>query len=146
MRVIPFLFSLVLFANATVVPSKSAQKRPNILFIFTDDHCQQALSAYDPSKITTPNMDRIANEGMRFSRYYVTNSICGPSRAVIQTGKYSHLNGFYRNGIHFDGSQQTFPKLLRAEGYQTAIVGKWHLASTPQGYDNFDVLIGQGPY
>ena len=101
---------------------------------------------YDPSNITTINIDRIANEGKRFSRCYVTNSIYGPSRAVIQTGKYSHLNGFYRNGIHFDGSQQTFPKLLRPEGYQTAIVGKWHLASTPQGYDHFDVLIGQGPY
>jgi arylsulfatase A-like enzyme len=83
---------------------------------------------------------------MRFTRCYVTNSICGPSRAVIQTGKYSHLNGFVRNGNTFNGDQQTFPKLLRANGYQTAIVGKWHLKSTPQGYDYFDVLIGQGPY
>ena len=123
-----------------------AEDRPNILFIFTDDHCEQALSAYDPTRITTPHLDRLANEGMRFTRCYVTNSICGPSRAVIQTGKYSHLNGFYRNGIHFDGSQRTFPKLLQSAGYQTAVVGKWHLASTPVGYDYFDVLIGQGPY
>ena len=93
-----------------------------------------------------PNLDRIANEGMRFDRCYVTNSICGPSRAVIQTGKYSHLNGFIRNGNRFDGDQQTFPKLLQSAGYQTAVVGKWHLASTPQGYDYYDILKGQGPY
>ena len=91
-------------------------------------------------------MDRIANGGMKFTRCHVTNSICGPSRAVIQTGKYSHLNGFIRNGNTFNGDQQTFPKLLQKAGYQTAIVGKWHLKSTPQGYDYFDVLIGQGPY
>ena len=114
--------------------SHAADAPPNIVFIFTDDHCEQALSAYDPSRITTPNLDRIANEGMRFDRCYVTNSICGPSRAVIQTGKYSHLNGFIRNGNRFNGDQQTFPKLLQAHGYQTAVVGKWHLASTPQGY------------
>jgi len=121
-------------------------KRPNILFIFTDDHCEQALSAYDPKRITTPNMDRIAKGGMKFTRCHVTNSICGPSRAVIQTGKYSHLNGFLTNGDTFNGNQQTFPKLLRKAGYQTAIVGKWHLKSTPQGFDYFDVLVGQGPY
>ena len=126
--------------------SHAADPPPNIVFIFTDDHCEQALSAYDPSRITTPNLDRIANEGMRFDRCYVTNSICGPSRAVIQTGKYSHLNGFIRNGNRFNGDQQTFPKLLQAHGYQTAVVGKWHLASTPQGYDYYDVLKGQGPY
>jgi arylsulfatase A-like enzyme len=91
-------------------------------------------------------MDRIAKEGLLFTRCYVTNSICGPSRAVIQTGKYSHLNGFIRNGNRFDSSQQTFPKLLQASGYQTAVIGKWHLATTPQGYDYYDVLKGQGPY
>jgi arylsulfatase A-like enzyme len=124
----------------------AADDRPNIVFIFTDDHCEQALSAYDPARITTPNLDRIAQEGMRFDRCYVTNSICGPSRAVIQTGKYSHLNGFVRNGNKFNGDQPTFPKMLRATGYQTAVIGKWHLASTPQGYDYYDVLKGQGPY
>ncbi len=123
-----------------------ADARPNIVFIFTDDHCQQALSAYDPSRMTTPNMDRIAKEGMLFERCYVTNGICGPSRAVIQTGKYSHLNGFMTNGQTFNGDQQTFPKLLQKAGYQTAVVGKWHLGSTPQGYDYYDVLKGQGPY
>ncbi|MFK8111374.1 MAG: sulfatase [Rubripirellula sp.] len=123
-----------------------AADRPNIVFIFTDDHCEQALSAYDPSRVSTPNMDRIAKEGMRFDRCYVTNSICGPSRAVIQTGKYSHLNGFIRNGNQFNGDQQTFPKLLQAAGYQTAVIGKWHLGTTPQGYDYYDVLQGQGAY
>ncbi len=120
--------------------------RPNILFIFSDDHCQQALSAYDDSRIVTPNMDRIAKEGMRFNKCYCTNGICGPSRAVIQTGKYSHANGFLHNGNRFNGDQQTFPKLLRTAGYQTAVIGKWHLESTPQGFDYYDILIGQGPY
>ncbi|MDF1825591.1 MAG: sulfatase [Verrucomicrobiales bacterium] len=123
-----------------------AGDQPNILFIFTDDHCEQALSAYDDTRIATPNLDRIANDGMKFTRCYVTNGICGPSRAVIQTGKYSHLNGFIRNGNTFDGSQQTFPKLMRGAGYETAVIGKWHLKSTPQGFDYFDVLVGQGPY
>ena len=133
-------FALSLAADAP------AAKRPNILFIFTDDHCEQAISAYGSDRIKTPHLDRIANEGMRFRRCYVSNAICGPSRAVIQTGKYSHLNGFVRNGNYFDGKQQTFPKLLQKAGYQTAVVGKWHLGSTPQGYDYYDVLQGQGPY
>ncbi len=138
------LIATLLFCLA--VTSATAAERPNIVFIFTDDHCQQALSAYDDTRIVTPNMDRIAKEGMLFNRCYVTNGICGPSRAVIQTGKYSHLNGFIRNGNKFNGDQQTFPKLLQKAGYQTAVVGKWHLATTPQGYDYYDVLKGQGPY
>ncbi len=129
------------FAKAT-----TGQGRPNIILIFTDDHCEQALSAYDPSRVTTPNMDRIAKEGIRFNRCYVTNSICGPSRAVILTGKYSHLNGFLRNGNTFNGEQQTFPKLLQKAGYTTAMLGKWHLGSTPTGFDHYEVLLGQGPY
>lgn len=133
--------SFLLLAGSVV-----AQDRPNIVFIFTDDHCTQALSAYDDSRMVTPNMDRIAEGGMRFDRCYVTNGICGPSRAVIQTGKYSHLNGFMTNGQTFNADQQTFPKLLQKAGYQTAVVGKWHLKATPQGYDYYDVLIGQGPY
>ena len=120
--------------------------RPNILFVFTDDHCVQAISAYGSKVNKTPNMDRLAREGMMFHNCFVTNSICGPSRAVILSGKYSHLNGFIRNGNTFDGSQRTFPKLLRKAGYQTAIVGKWHLKSTPTGFDSFNVLLGQGPY
>lgn len=126
--------------------SNEKSNPPNILFIFTDDHCVQAISSYGSKLIETPNMDRIANEGMRFERCYVTNSICGPSRAVIQTGKYSHLNGKMTNRGAFDSTQQTFPKLLQKAGYQTAIIGKWHLRSIPTGFDHFDVLKGQGPY
>ena len=121
-------------------------KRPNILFIFTDDHGYQAISAYGSNRNKTPNIDRIASEGVRFENCFVTNSICGPSRAVILTGKHSHINGFMTNGDRFNGEQQTFPKLLQKNGYQTAIFGKWHLKSDPTGFDIWKVLLGQGPY
>ena len=127
----------------------NAAERPNILFFFTDDHALKALSAYGGplARIApTPNLDRIAREGMLFRHCLVTNSICGPSRAVVLTGKYSHLNGHRTNKESFDGSQQTVSKLLQAVGYQTAIVGKWHLKSTPTGFDHFEVLKGQGQY
>ena len=124
----------------------AAETRPNILFIFTDDHAYQSIGAYGSNRNETPNMDRLADEGMRFTNCCVTNSICGPSRAVIQTGKYSHLNGFVDNNSRFDNTQQTFPKLLQKAGYQTAIVGKWHLVSEVTGFDYSEVLIGQGPY
>ena len=123
--------------------SVSAAKQPNILFMFTDDHALQAISAYGGPFQTiapTPNLDRIAKEGMLFNNCLVTNSICAPSRAVVLTGKYSHLNGQRTNKDRFDGSQQTAPKLLRKAGYQTAIVGKWHLKSTPTGFDHYEVL------
>src|SRR5690606_5489833 len=94
----------------------------------------------------TPNLDRIANEGMLFENAFCTNSLCGPSRAVILTGKHSHINGFKDNRSRFDPSQQTFPKLLQKAGYQTAVIGKWHLVSEPQGFDYHEILIGQGPY
>lgn len=124
-------------------------KRPNILFLFTDDHALNALSAYGGplAKLApTPHLDRIAKEGMLFRHCLVSNSICAPSRAVILTGKHSHLNGQRTNKDTFDGSQQTAPKLLQQAGYQTAIVGKWHLKSTPTGFDHFEVLKGQGQY
>ncbi|MCM8542099.1 MAG: sulfatase [Lentisphaeraceae bacterium] len=138
------LYSVLLLSCFFAVLAED--KRPNIVFIFSDDHAYQAISAYGSKINQTPNIDRIAAEGMIFNKCYVTNSICGPSRAVIQTGKHSHLNGFYRNGLTFNGDQQTFPKLLQKAGYQTAIIGKWHLKSVPQGYDYSEVLIGQGPY
>src|SRR5262245_6633129 len=123
---------------------------PDIVCIFSDDPAYQAVSAYGhPLKLLeTPNIDRIAREGMRFDRCLVPNSICGPSRATVLTGKYSHKNGFYNNegGNKFDGSQTTFPKLLHAAGYQTAIVGKWHLQTDPTGFDYWHILPGQGIY
>lgn len=124
----------------------AAERRPNILFIFTDDHASHALSSYGSKVNTTPNLDRIADEGMLFRNCFCTNSICGPSRAVILTGKHSHLNGFLHNGNRFDGSQQTFPKLMQTAGYQTAMIGKWHLGTDPTGFDEWQILIGQGPY
>ena len=123
-----------------------SRARPNILFVFADDHASHAISAYGSLINQTPNIDRLAEEGMLFRNAFVTNSICAPSRAVILTGKHSHLNGVYTNREHFDGEQVTFAKLLRAAGYQTAIVGKWHLKSEPTGFDHWEILPGQGTY
>ncbi len=119
---------------------------PNILYIMSDDHGYQAISAYNETLIKTPNLDRLANEGVIFRNSFVTNSICGPSRAVMLTGKHSHVNGMPDNSSKFDGSQQTFPKLLQKAGYQTAMVGKWHLKSDPTGFDYWNILPGQGQY
>ena len=129
-------------------------ERPNIVFIMSDDHAVSAVSAYNDwlSKVApTPNIDRIAENGMLMTRTFNTNSICGPSRASILTGKYSHVNGFFKNekGGDFDGSQMTFPKLFQSAGYETAIVGKWHLGTNPTGFDYSKVMInwgGQGTY
>ena len=135
------LLALVAFGSAA-----AAADRPNILFIFSDDHAYQAVSAYGSGLNETPNIDRLATEGVRFDRCYVTNSLCGPSRACILTGKYSHKNGFCTNRDVFDNRQTTFPKLLQTAGYQTAIIGKWHLITEPKGFDHWEVLPGQGRY
>ena len=124
-----------------------AQVRYNVLYIMTDDHTAQMMSCYDRTHVSTPNLDRIAQDGVRFVNSYVANSLSGPSRACMITGKHSHANGFTNNehGV-FDGSQQTMPKLLQAAGYSTALIGKWHLVSTPTGFDHYEIIPGQGEY
>ena len=145
----PKLLLLTSLSFLAYVLNAAKDERPNILFIFTDDHALNALSAYGGplAKLApTPHLDRIAKEGMLFRHCLVSNSICAPSRAVILTGKHSHLNGQRTNKDTFDGSQQTVSKLLQRAGYQTAIVGKWHLKSTPTGFHHYEVLKGQGQY
>jgi arylsulfatase A-like enzyme len=131
------------------IANSAGDERPNILYIMSDDHAANAVSCYG-SELSryapTPNIDRIAGEGMRVDNCFCTNSICAPSRAVILTGQYSHLNGLSTNFESFDCSQRTFPKLLRQAGYQTAMIGKWHLRCEPTGFDYWNVLPGQGAY
>lgn len=121
-------------------------KRPNIIFMMSDDHAYQAISAYSDRLIQTPNIDRIAKEGMLFTNACVTNSICAPSRAVILTGKHSHVNGKTDNHFPFDTTQVTFPQYLQKAGYQTAMFGKLHFGNSPKGFDEFKILPGQGTY
>ncbi len=126
-----------------------AADRPNILFIFSDDHAPHEIGAYNgwlKSVNPTPEIDRLAAEGMVFENSFCTNSICGPSRAVIMSGLHSHKNGFMNNGNSFDWGQQIFPKLLQKAGYTTALYGKSHLKGRPQGFDDWQVLPGQGLY
>ncbi|MEQ1853023.1 MAG: sulfatase [Chthoniobacteraceae bacterium] len=142
------LILLALAPLLALAATAAEATKPNIILLFADDLTSQAISAYKhPLKLLeTPGMDRLAREGMLFDRAVVPNSICGPSRAVILTGKYSHVNGFVRNGNRFDGAQQTFPKLLQKAGYQTAVIGKWHLETDPTGFDHWHILPGQGIY
>lgn len=128
------------------VVSTAAQTRPNIVFIFSDDHALQAIGAYGSKVNRTPHIDRLAHEGALYVNSFCANSICGPSRACILTGKHSHLNGFLRNGDRFDGEQTTFPKILSNAGYHTAMIGKWHLGTNPTGFDYWEILPGQGSY
>ncbi len=140
----PYLV-LATLCVACLTPFASAAPRPNILFIFSDDHAQNAISAYGSKVNTTPHLDRLARGGARFTNSFVTNSICTPSRATLLTGQYSHLNGvpvFNR----FDGSRDTVAKHLQAGGYHTGMIGKWHLGSDPTGFDRWIVLPGQGQY
>jgi len=120
--------------------------RPNIIFIMSDDHAYQAISAYQDNLIVTPNIDRIAQQGMLFNNACVTNSICAPSRATILTGKHTHLNGKIDNRMPFDTTNITFPLLFQQAGYQTAMFGKLHFGNNPKGIDDFLILPGQGNY
>ena len=144
-----FCLALAPMAAAAPSPTDAAEGRPNILFVFSDDHAPHAIGAYDgwlKSVNPTPNIDQLAAEGMLFENSFCTNSICGPSRAVILSGKHSHKNGFMNNGNSFDWNQQTFAKILQEDGYQTALYGKSHLKGKPQGFDDWKVLPGQGLY
>ena len=147
---IPLFLAFFCFSCKEEPSRKIAKKqKPNILFIMADDHAMQAISAYNypiSQLAPTPNIDRIAKNGALFRHAFVTNSICGPSRAVILTGKYSHINGFRQNGDSFDGSQATLPKMLKKAGYQTALTGKWHLNAYPEGFDYWNILVDQGQY
>jgi len=125
---------------------KARADRPNIVFIMSDDHAYQAISAYSDKLIQTPNIDRIANEGMLFTNASVTNSICAPSRATILTGKHTHIHGKIDNIFPFDTTNVTFPQILHDNGYQTAMFGKLHFGNSPKGFDEFKILPGQGDY
>src|SRR6185503_3212329 len=139
---IPFLLIAIIFSSLLY-----AQQRPNIVFVLSDDHAYQAISAYGFGINHTPNIDKLAREGVLFRNAFVNNSLCAPSRASFITGKYSHINGIQGNrDLVFDGSQETFPKLLHNVGYQTAMIGKWHLISDPTGFDYWNILPGQGDY
>ena len=147
-----FLKTAACGAAAMMLPgllhaAAAAGQRPNILYIMSDDHAAHAVGAYGSAINKTPNLDKLASQGMKFENAFCTNALCGPSRATLLTGKYNHLNGFRSNsGEIFDGSQQTFPKLLQAAGYSTAVIGKWHLESDPTGFDYWCILPGQGVY
>ena len=136
--------------NAANENCQTQEGRPNIIFIMSDDHARQAMSIYGHpiGKIApTPNIDKIGHEGAVFYNNYCCNSISGPSRAAVLTGKHSHKNGFMRNGNKgFDGSQQTLPKILQENGYETALIGKWHLISKPTGFNHWMILNDQGDY
>ena len=132
--------------DASEADGQESRKPLNIIYIMSDDHSYQTIGAYGHGLIETPNIDRLADSGMIFTQSFVANSISGPSRACLLTGKHSHKNGFTDNTRTFDGSQQTFPKLLRQAGYETAVIGKWHLTSDPTGFDYWNILIGQGQY
>ena len=149
----PLFLSLAGVAAISSLSSCSSTQRAdgkkslNIVYIMTDDHTAQMMSCYDKRNVETPNLDRIAADGVRFTNSFVANSLSGPSRACMLTGKHSCANKFYDNSTCvFDGSQQTFPKLLQKAGYETALIGKWHLESLPTGFDYWKIVPGQGDY
>ena len=145
-KVIQVIVGVLFLFPITTKAQRSKTKRPNIIFIMSDDHAYQAISAYDDKLIQTPNIDRLAKEGMLFTNASVTNSICAPSRATILTGKHTHINGKIDNYFPFDTTQVTFPQIFKKNGYKTAMFGKLHFGNNPKGVDEFMILPGQGNY
>ncbi len=143
-KIIPLLLIACLLVGCADKPQEKTP--PNIIFIMSDDHAYQAISAYSDHLIRTPQIDRLAEEGMLFNNACVTNSICAPSRATILTGKHCHLHGKIDNKFPFDTTQTTFPQLFQEAGYQTAMFGKLHFGNNPKGIDEFKILPGQGNY
>ncbi len=135
----------VLLGTLTAIPAQSKQA-PNILFVLATDHATHAISAYGSKLNQTPNIDRLATTGMRFENCFCTNALGAPSRAVILTGKHSHRNRQITDVERFDGGQPTFPQLLQANGYQTALIGEWLLKSPPTGFDHWEVLTSRAAY
>ncbi|WP_299801037.1 sulfatase [uncultured Maribacter sp.] len=145
-KLIVAVLGILFLLPITVEAQKSKKKKPNIIFIMSDDHAYQAISAYDDKLLNTPNIDRLAKEGMLFTNASVTNSICAPSRATILTGKHTHINGKVDNYFPFDTTQVTFPQIFKQNGYKTAMFGKLHFGNNPKGVDEFMILPGQGNY
>jgi len=145
-RIFSCFISFSISVSAVYAQSAKQNNKPNVIIIMSDDHAYQTVSAYGSKLIQTPHIDRIAREGMLMRQAAVTNAVCSPARAVILTGKYSHMNGMKDNGTYFDGTQQTLPKIFGATGYRTAMMGKWHLFSTPTGFDDWNILPDQGNY
>ena len=143
-KLLTLLFITVPCISYAPKQDEHTNERPNIIYIMSDDHAYQAISAYGYGLNNTPNIDRLADQGVMFMRSCVTNSICAPSRAVLLTGKHSFVNGKVDNMQSFNWDQDNFPKLLQASGYQTAMIGKIHLNGLPQGFDFSMVLPGQG--
>src|SRR5687768_7717148 len=151
----PALFLLLLSCTSHVppaIPAAASTARPNIVFFLADDHAAHAISAYQRhlkygiDLPPTPNLDRLAADGMLFVNSFVTNSICGPARATVLTGQYGHINGVMTNTEPLHPTSVTFPKLMKSAGYETALFGKWHLKTRPEGFDRYEILAGQGPY
>ena len=140
----------LLLASSAMASVAAEDARPNILFIFSDDHANQAISSYNPTLGHTPNIDRIASEGAIFERAFVTNSICQPSRASVMTGKHSHKNGVIDNSSRWNPNQVIFPKIMEQSGYDTALIGKWHMKPTPVNEFGYSFVLngsgGQGTY
>ncbi len=148
--ILPLVALVIASPGRNAEPGREPEARPNIVFIMSDDHAWQAISAYgrpDGTRVNrTPSIDRLAREGVRFDQFHVENAICGPSRAAFLTGCFSARHGFRTNQQNFDGSQPAWPAILQEAGYRTGVFGKWHLKSAPVGFDDYSVLIGQGPY